>query len=215
MPLLVQCRSHAFRDHRRLLIRGESDHALKSLRASEQHTYVTTARIGGDPSFVRCCDALAASLRPSCAERTRVRATSIGTFYDEEVPPPFNLAPEWGEAVHDFAIRSSGLPERHSRDEITMVGILVHGDNHFIVRGPLPDRDVAIALVQHWSLIRIGATTPPPLDRWHIISRAFRENLEWAVVVPGSGKVSPAVTTLLEEMSARGITIHNSQNGLW
>jgi len=96
-----------------------------------------------------------------------------------------------------------------------MVGILVHGDNHFIVRGPLPDRDVAIALVQHWSLIRIGATTPPPLDRWHIISRAFRENLEWAVVVPGSGKVSPAVTTLLEEMSARGITIHNSQNGLW
>jgi hypothetical protein len=24
-----------------------------------------------------------------------------------------------------------------------MVGILVHGDNHFIVRGPLPDRDVA------------------------------------------------------------------------
>ena len=28
-----------------------------------------------------------------------------------------------------------------------MVGILVHGDNHFIVRGRLPDRDVARALV--------------------------------------------------------------------
>jgi hypothetical protein len=37
-----------------------------------------------------------------------------------------------------------------------MVGILVHGDNHFIVRGPLPDRDTAravIRLVHHsdWS----------------------------------------------------------------
>jgi len=38
-----------------------------------------------------------------------------------------------------------------------MVGILVHGDNHFIVRGRLPDRDVATStdstLVPHsdWS----------------------------------------------------------------
>jgi hypothetical protein len=30
-----------------------------------------------------------------------------------------------------------------------MVGILVHGDNHFIVRGRLPDRDVARALIRH------------------------------------------------------------------
>jgi hypothetical protein len=42
-----------------------------------------------------------------------------------------------------------------------MVGILVHGDNHFIVRGPSPNRDVALALVRHWSLIQIGATMPP------------------------------------------------------
>ena len=25
--------------------------------------------------------------------------------------------------------------------DIAMVGILVHGDNHFIVRGPLPNRE--------------------------------------------------------------------------
>jgi len=37
-----------------------------------------------------------------------------------------------------------------------MVGILVHGDNHFIVRGPLPDRDLARALIRHWSIIQIG-----------------------------------------------------------
>jgi hypothetical protein len=97
----------------------------------------------------------------------------------------------------------------------TMVGILVHGDNHFIVRGPLPNREVALALVRQWSLIRIGLTTPPPLDQWHIISREFRENLKWAVVVPGDCEISPAVTRLLEEMSARGITIHNSRIGLW
>ena len=90
-----------------------------------------------------------------------------------------------------------------------MVGILVHGDNHFIARGPLPDREVALALVRHWSLIQIGATTPLLLDQWQIISREFRENLEWAVVVPGHGAISPAVKTLLDEISARGITIHS------
>jgi hypothetical protein len=89
-----------------------------------------------------------------------------------------------------------------------MVGILVHGDNHFIVRGPLPDRDAALALVRHWSLIRIGATTPPHLDRWQIVNREFRENLEWAVMVPGDGDTSPAVVMLLEELTARGIVIH-------
>jgi len=90
-----------------------------------------------------------------------------------------------------------------------MVGILVHGDNHFIVHGPLPNRDVALALVRHWSLIQIGATKPPAaLDQWHIVIREFRENLEWAVVIPGDGEISPTVTQLLGELSARGITIH-------
>jgi hypothetical protein len=96
-----------------------------------------------------------------------------------------------------------------------MVGILVHGDNHFIVRGPLPDRDVALALVRHWSLIQVGATTPPSLDGWRIVSREFRENLQWAVVVPGDAPISVAVTALLGELSARGITIHQFQLGPW
>lgn len=96
-----------------------------------------------------------------------------------------------------------------------MVGILVHGDNHFIVRGPLPAPDAAFALIRLWSLIQIGATTPPPLDRWRIISREFRENLEWAVVMPGDGEISPAVARLLDELSARGIIIHDSRLGSW
>jgi hypothetical protein len=93
-----------------------------------------------------------------------------------------------------------------------MVGILVHGDNHFIVRGPLPDRETARALVRHWSIIKIGThigtTTPPNLAPWSITSREFRENLEWAVIVPGEGEISAAVTELLAELAARGIVAH-------
>ncbi|HEX4773386.1 MAG TPA: hypothetical protein VH351_21315 [Bryobacteraceae bacterium] len=88
-----------------------------------------------------------------------------------------------------------------------MVGILVYGDNHFIVRGPSPDREVAIALARHWSLIRIGATTPAYLGQWEIVTRELRENLEWAVIVPGDSEISPAVKQLLNELAARGITI--------
>jgi hypothetical protein len=96
-----------------------------------------------------------------------------------------------------------------------MVGILVHGDNHFIVRGRLPDRETAIALVRHWSLIQIGATTSPDLEGWQIVSREFRENLKWAVVVPSEREISPAVATLLGELAERGVTIRDAQIGLW
>ena len=98
---------------------------------------------------------------------------------------------------------------------MSMIGLLVNGDNHFIVQGPLPAREVALALVRHWSLIQIGATTPSALDRWSIVSRAFRENLTWAVVVSGDGEASPAVTILLDELASRGITIYHSSVGTW
>ena len=96
-----------------------------------------------------------------------------------------------------------------------MVGILVHGDNHFIVRGPLPDRATALALVRHWSVIQIGMTTPPSLDQWSISSREFREDLEWAVVVPGDGEISQAIAELLSELAARGVAIHCSNLEFW
>lgn len=96
-----------------------------------------------------------------------------------------------------------------------MVGILVHGNNHFIVRGPLPDRTTANDLARHWSLIQIGATTPPALQKWSISTREFRENLAWAVVVPGDGEISPAVLQLLDELRARKIVIYSSEKGIW
>jgi hypothetical protein len=89
-----------------------------------------------------------------------------------------------------------------------MLGILVHGDNHFIVRGPEPDRATALDLAQHWSLVRIGAATPPALTQWSISTKEFRENLQWAVTVPAETEISPAVAQLLAELAARGVAIH-------
>lgn len=96
-----------------------------------------------------------------------------------------------------------------------MVGILVVGNNHFIVRGPMPDPEIALALAQHWSLIQIGRTTPVALRQWSISTKEFREDLEWAVLVPGDGEISSAVAKLLEELAGRGITIHNSTADSW
>ena len=54
-----------------------------------------------------------------------------------------------------------------------MLGILVHGDNHFIVRGPLPDRATALELARYWSLIQIGSTIPAALQKWTITPVSF------------------------------------------
>jgi hypothetical protein len=45
------------------------------------------------------------------------------------------------------------------------------------------------------------------LRKWNIVTRAYRENLEWAAIVPGDGETTPAVAQLLKELSARGIAI--------
>jgi len=86
-----------------------------------------------------------------------------------------------------------------------VLGILVHGDNHFIVRGRKPTYEEAEALVRQWSVIQIGAVPPPALAEWTISTREFRENLQWAIIVPGDTPNSPAVIQLLEELRARGI----------
>lgn len=94
-----------------------------------------------------------------------------------------------------------------------MVGILVHGDNHLILRGPLPEREAALALVRRWALVQIGAAAPAGLGQWVVVTREFRENLKWAAVVPGDAEISPAVSELLEGLLKRGITIHEYHFG--
>ena len=96
-----------------------------------------------------------------------------------------------------------------------MVGILVHGNNHFILSGPAPSEAEALALARHWSVIQIGATKPAAFDRWEIRAKEFRENLEWAVVVPGDREMSPGAAELLEELTARGVTVRRCSRGCW
>jgi hypothetical protein len=95
-----------------------------------------------------------------------------------------------------------------------MVGILVHGDNHFILSGPVPDDATALALARHWSIIQIGDQKSLCFERWQIRTKEFRENLEWAVVVPGDRDSSPAVSQLLKELSDRGIAVRRFDRGL-
>src|SRR5436305_613168 len=108
---------------------------------------------------------------------------------------------------HREVLQAGPIGQRRRDHARLMLGILVHGDNHFIVRGPEPDRETALALVRHWSLIGIGAATPPTLTPWHISTREFREDLQWAIFVPGEGEISSAVGQLLGELASRGITI--------
>lgn len=84
-----------------------------------------------------------------------------------------------------------------------MLGILVHGNNHFIVAGPQPNRETALALVRQWSVIQIGGVAAMP--GWEMRTKAFREDLEWAVVVSGGSELSAAVVVLLAELTARGV----------
>jgi hypothetical protein len=96
-----------------------------------------------------------------------------------------------------------------------VVGILVQGDNHLIVRGPRPERAEALALARHWSLIRIGERMPAALEKWRISTREFREDLEWAIRTPGDGETTAAVTQLLSELRARGIRILDTEDEEW
>jgi hypothetical protein len=88
-----------------------------------------------------------------------------------------------------------------------MLGILVHGDNHFILSGPMPDDTSAARMARHWSIVQIGGEKSARFEEWEIRTKEFRENLEWAVIVPSESEISARVSKLLEEISARGIQI--------
>ena len=88
-----------------------------------------------------------------------------------------------------------------------MVGILIHGNNHFILRGPRPDERAALRLARHWSVIHIGQPASLNFEQWEIRDKEFRENLTWAVVIPGDRDPSPGAIQLLSELSSRNVHI--------
>jgi hypothetical protein len=92
-----------------------------------------------------------------------------------------------------------------------MLGILVHGSNHFIVRGPLPSRECARTLVRRWEFVQeIGARRSVEPDLWSISVKEFRENLQWAVCLQSDEPHTDAVMVLLAELEARGVEIHRA-----
>lgn len=93
----------------------------------------------------------------------------------------------------------------------TVIGILVHGSNHFIVEGPLPDPDAARKLVRLWEIPRLEA---PPVIPWRVVTRAFRENLEWAVVLEGGSPVQANVQQLIAEVRGRGVDVREGPGPL-
>ncbi len=91
-----------------------------------------------------------------------------------------------------------------------MTGILVFGSNHLLLEGPLPSETQALALARFHSVVEIGGSTPAALLAWTIVTKAFRENLEWAWVAPGEDGHTDAVRILLDEMRARGVEVRTA-----
>jgi len=89
----------------------------------------------------------------------------------------------------------------------TMVGILVHGNTHYILSGPRPTAGEAVALARNWSVVQIGEAKSQKFEKWEIRNQEFRANLQWAVIVPDERETSPGVLELLAEIAARGVEI--------
>jgi len=70
-------------------------------------------------------------------------------------------------------------------------------------------------LARHWSMIQIGDTKSAVFERLEIRTKEFRENLEWAVVVPGDREISPGAAELLTGLAARGIVTEKCGRGCW
>jgi len=92
----------------------------------------------------------------------------------------------------------------------TMVEILVHGNNHYISSGPRPTAGEAVALARNWSVVQIGELKSQKFRQWEIRNKEVRENLEWAVIMPGDRATSPGVLELLAQSAARGVEIHRN-----
>jgi hypothetical protein len=94
-----------------------------------------------------------------------------------------------------------------------VLGLIVCGDNHFLIRAPQPSAAEARALVRRWTFPSIedllGQSLPLP-PQFQISTREFRENITWALVLSSSEPHSPAVAQLLSELIQRAVSITNA-----
>lgn len=89
------------------------------------------------------------------------------------------------------------------------LGLIVFGHDHFLIRGPLPAAATALELVRRWIFPGVEDLLgmKPPLTQWHITTREFREDIEWAIVMERVEAPSEAVAQLLREVEARGVPV--------
>jgi hypothetical protein len=95
-----------------------------------------------------------------------------------------------------------------------MVGILVHGNNHFILSGQEPTEAEAIRVARGFSVVEIGKPVASAFEKWEIRNKEIQENLEWAVVVPADTEITKGVSRLLGELAERGVVIRACTKGI-
>ena len=64
-----------------------------------------------------------------------------------------------------------------------------------------------MALSRNWSVVQIGELKSRKFRQWELRNNEVRENLQWAVILPGDGDSTPRVLQLLAEIAARGVEI--------
>ena len=78
-----------------------------------------------------------------------------------------------------------------------------------MVRGPEPTVSEARLLVRRWEFPTVEDLLSPPVPdpRWQISVKEFREDLQWAIVLPAETEPTDAVRQLLSELKHRGVSI--------
>jgi hypothetical protein len=110
-------------------------------------------------------------------------------------------------ALHAAETQACERSSKQIEEKQGMVGILVHGDNHFILSGPEPTGAEATRLASKFTLVEVGKIPANLFEKWEIRNKEFRENLEWAVIVPADTEITRGVSQLLGELADRGVVI--------
>lgn len=80
------------------------------------------------------------------------------------------------------------------------LGLIVCGEDHFLIRGVKPDLEMARYLVRRWTFPSVDdvlGLSPPMPSGWRITTKEFREDISWVIVLACSSVVSEAVRQLL------------------
>lgn len=85
------------------------------------------------------------------------------------------------------------------------IGLLVHRDNHHVLAGPCPSPQEARRLVFELEYPDPLREPWPQRATWSILRKAYRDRLQWAVVVGSREACGEPVRELLKELAARNV----------